>query len=63
MMALRAHGLTQAAIAKRMGMSEKAVRNWLKRGAAPTWKRQFRRRSGAGSLRNVCARALARGRA
>src|SRR5260370_15927984 len=45
MMALRAHGLTQAAIAKRMGMSEKAVRNWLKRGAAPTWKRQFRRRS------------------
>ena len=45
MTALRAHGLTQAAIAKRMGMSEKAVRNWLKRGAAPTWKRQFRRRS------------------
>src|SRR6266566_592263 len=45
MMVLRAHGLTQAAIAKRMGMSEKAVRNWLKRGAAPTWKRQFRRRS------------------
>ena len=45
LMALRAHGLTQAAIAKRMGMSEKAVRNWLKRGAAPTWKRQFRRRS------------------
>ncbi len=45
MMALRAHGLTQAAIAKRMGMSEKAVRNWLKRGGAPTWKRQFRRRS------------------
>jgi len=45
MMALRAHGLTQAAIAKRMGMSEKAVRNWLKRGVAPTWKRRFRRRS------------------
>ena len=45
MTALRAHGLTQAEIAKRMGMSEKAVRNWLKRGAAPTWKRQFRRRS------------------
>ena len=42
---LRAHGLTQAAIAKRIGMSEKAVRNWLKRGAAPTWKRQYRRRS------------------
>ena len=45
MTALRAHGLTQAAIAKRMGMSEKAVRNWLKRGVAPTWKRRFRRRS------------------
>jgi transposase len=45
MTALRAHGLTQAAIAKRMGMSEKAVRTWLKRGVAPTWKRQFRRRS------------------
>lgn len=42
---LRAHGLTQAAIARRIGMSEKAVRNWLKRGAAPTWKRQSRRRS------------------
>jgi len=54
LMALRAHGLTQAAIAKRMGMSEKAVRNWLKRGAAPTWKRQFRRRSGAGSLCRIC---------
>lgn len=26
-------------------MSEKAVRTWLKRGAAPTWKRQLRRRS------------------
>src|SRR5205823_3415590 len=45
MTALRAHELTQAAIAKRMGMSERAVRTWLKRGAAPTWKRQFRRRS------------------
>jgi transposase len=45
MTALRAAGLTQAAIAKRMGMSERAVRTWLKRGAAPTWKRQFRRRS------------------
>src|SRR2546421_3741888 len=45
MTALRAHGLTQAEVAKRMGMSERAVRNWLKRGAAPSWKRQFRRRS------------------
>ena len=45
MTALRAHGLTQAAIAKRMGMSERAVRTWLKQGRAPTWKRQFRRRS------------------
>jgi transposase len=45
MTALRAHGLTQAAIAKRMGMSEKTVRTWLKQGVAPTWKRQFRRRS------------------
>ncbi len=42
---LRAHGLTQAAIAKRMGMSEKAVRRWLQRETAPTWKRHFRRRS------------------
>jgi len=42
---LHAHGLTQAAIARRIGMSEKAVRNWLKRGAAPTWKRKSRRRS------------------
>ena len=42
---LRAAGLTQAAIATRMGMSERAVRTWLKQGAAPTWKRQFRRRS------------------
>jgi DNA-binding NtrC family response regulator len=61
MTALRAYGLTQAEVATRMGMSERAVRNWLKRGAAPTWKRQFRRRSGAGSLCSVCARALARG--
>src|SRR5205823_11946054 len=45
MTALRSHGLTQAAIAKRMGMSEKTVRTWLKQGVAPTWKRQFRRRS------------------
>ena len=45
MEALRAQGLTQAAIAKRMGMSEKAVRTWLKRGRAPTWKRRSRRRS------------------
>jgi transposase len=42
---LRAHALTQASIAKRVGMSEKAVRTWLKRGSAPTWKRQQRRRS------------------
>src|SRR5437588_3733051 len=45
MTALRAQGLTQVAIAKRMGMSERAVRTWLKRGDAPTWKRQSRRRS------------------
>lgn len=45
MTALRAQGLTQAAIAKRMGMSERAVRTWLKQGGAPTWKRQSRRRS------------------
>ncbi len=45
MTTLRAQGLTQREVAKRMGMSEKAVRNWLKRGAAPTNERQFRRRS------------------
>src|SRR6266536_2923547 len=28
-----------------MGMSERTVRQWLKRGAAPTNERQFRRRS------------------
>ena len=33
--ALRAAGLNQAEVAKRMGMSERAVRTWLKRGAAP----------------------------
>jgi transposase len=45
MTTLRAQGVTQKEVAKRMGMSEKAVRNWLKRGAAPTNERQFRRRS------------------
>jgi transposase len=43
--ALRAQGLTQVALAERVGMSEKAVRTWLKQGRAPTWKRQSRRRS------------------
>ena len=42
---LRAHGLTQAEIAQRMGMSVRAVRTWLKQEAAPTWKRHSRRRS------------------
>src|SRR6266566_3564750 len=45
MTALRTQGLTQREVAKRMGMSERAVRTWLKRGAAPTNERQFRRRS------------------
>jgi len=45
MTALRAQGLTQAAIAQRMAMSEKAVRTWLKRGTSPTCKRHVRRRS------------------
>jgi transposase len=45
MTTLRAQGLTQREIAKRMGMSERAVRTWLKRGAAPSNARQFRRRS------------------
>ena len=45
MATLRAQGLTQREVAKRMGMSERAVRTWLKRGAAPTNERQFRRRS------------------
>ncbi|GAC1694327.1 MAG: ISL3 family transposase [Ktedonobacteraceae bacterium] len=45
MMTLRAQGLTQTEVATRMGMSERAVRTWLKRGAAPTNERQFRRRS------------------
>jgi transposase len=42
---LRTQGLTQREVAKRMGMSERTVRSWLKRGAAPTNERQFRRRS------------------
>ncbi len=45
MTTLRAQGVTQREVAKRMGMSERAVRHWLKRGAAPTNERQFRRRS------------------
>ena len=45
MTTLRTQGLTQKEVAKRMGMSEKAVRNWLKRGAAPTNERHVRRRS------------------
>jgi transposase len=45
MTTLRAQGLTQREVAKRIGMSERAVRNWLKRGAAPTNERRFRRRS------------------
>jgi len=45
MTTLRTQGLTQREVAKRMGMSERAVRHWLKRGAAPTNERQFRRRS------------------
>src|SRR3989441_5253180 len=45
MTTLRAQGLTQREVATRMGMSERAVRHWLKRGAAPTNERQFRRRS------------------
>lgn len=44
MATLRAQGLTQQEVAKRMGMPEQAVRTWLKRGAAPTNERQFRRR-------------------
>ncbi len=45
MTTLRAHGLTQQEVATRMGMSERAVRSWLKRGAAPTNERRVRRRS------------------
>ena len=45
MTTLRAQGLTQREVAKRMEMSERAVRNWLKQGRAPTWKRHSRRRS------------------
>jgi len=45
MTSLRVQGLTQQEVAKRMGMSERAVRRWLKQGAAPTNERRFRRRS------------------
>jgi transposase len=36
MTTLRAQGLTQAEVAQRMHMSERAVRTWLKQGKAPT---------------------------
>ncbi len=42
---LRAQGLTQREVATRMGMSERAVHNWLKRGTAPTNEHRMRRRS------------------
>src|SRR6266566_1036034 len=45
MTTLRAQGLMQREVARRMGMSERAVRTWLKRGAAPTNERHFRRQS------------------
>jgi transposase len=45
MTTLRMQGVTQREVAKRMGMSERTVRHWLKRGAAPTNERQVRRRS------------------
>lgn len=45
MKALREQGLTQVEIAQRLNMSERAVRRWLKEGAAPTWERHSRRRS------------------
>ena len=45
MTTLRAQGVTQREVATRMGMSERAVRSWLKRGAAPTNERHMRRRS------------------
>lgn len=45
MTTLRAQGLTQREVATRMGMSERAVRSWLKRGTAPTNERRVRRRS------------------
>lgn len=43
--AFRGQGLTQGEIARRVGISEKSVRVWLKRGTAPTYKRRVRRRS------------------
>jgi transposase len=45
MTTLRTQGLTQREVAQRMGMAERTVRHWLKRGAAPTNARQSRRRS------------------
>jgi len=45
MITLRAQGLTQREVATRMGMSERAVRSWLKRGTAPTNEHRVRRRS------------------
>lgn len=43
--ALRAHGMTQAAIAKRMGVSIYQVRTWLRQGAAPMHRRPQGHRS------------------
>lgn len=44
-MALREQGLPFAAIAQRMKMAERSVRQWCKQGAAPTHRRRRRRRS------------------
>ena len=45
MVVLREQGLTQAEIAKTLGVGVRTVRSWLKAGTAPAWKRRFRRRS------------------
>jgi transposase len=44
MMALRAQGMKQADIAKRVGISERTVRKWLKTGALPSDRRPNRHR-------------------
>jgi DNA-directed RNA polymerase specialized sigma24 family protein len=42
---LRSQGMKLAEIAKRVGMSERSVRTWLKEGTAPLHRRRRKRRS------------------
>jgi len=42
-LAWHAQGMTQADIAKRVGLSERTIRTWLKQGSLPSYRRPHRR--------------------